>query len=65
MKVYSPYTDRFLWVNPETIRKMGEEEAKKYTVRREGQMLRGLAKICECVADTHMIDEIEKTDESK
>jgi hypothetical protein len=59
MKVYSPYTDRMLWVNPETIRKMGEEEAKKFTVRREGAMLRGLCKVCECVADTLMLDKIE------
>jgi hypothetical protein len=59
MTAYSPYTKQDLWVNPSLIYKVGDAEAARITVERDGQMWQGLCRIGDAVSDALILDKIE------
>jgi hypothetical protein len=59
-KVYSPYTDRELWINPEYERMYGVDDARTFVLQRDKQGAQMCGKIGDMVSDIGMIAEIEQ-----
>ena len=60
--VWSPYTERLIFVSAEHVRRLGEEEAKTMVLRRERSFLVGLGKLSDGIHDMCMLADIESKD---
>ena len=58
-KVYSPYTSRELWINPEYERKYGIEGARAFVLQLDRQGAEMCGKLGDAVADIGIISQIE------
>ena len=57
--VWSPYTQRLIFVSAEHVRRLGEEKAKAMVLRRERSFLVGLGKLSDSIHDICMLADIE------
>ena len=59
-QVYSPYSSRWLWVNPEHTLRLGFYAAAEHVAEKDRRMVSGLGRLCDAVADHILLADIEQ-----